>query len=768
MSKIQIRRGLKSELPTLNIGELGYCTDTKELFIGSATGNVLVNGGGSSVPRYNIKDSWSTSGVRTFSTYMYKFYINNLGNSDVTITINDISFVIKSKEEFEDTFDPFSQVTIVSSDTFYAVVSNLESGSVNPNYSIKDVFNGSSNVTHNFDGTMHDFVISNDGLNTLNFTINGLTIPVPSGKIVEHIFDSFNQVIVNTTTPFRAYARGALITDNITPIITASVNGGTFNTTQSVTLTGNETSTIYYTIDGSIPTVSSAVYSTPISISTTTTLKYFGKDLGGNSSTVQTQIYTLDTTAPTVSASPNGGTFTSVQSVTLTADETATIYYTTDGSTPTISSTVYSTPINVGTTSTLKFFGKDTAGNSSTIQTVSFTINLPDTTPPQAVTGLTSGVVTSTTIPVSWVLSASGDVANYEVAYSTDGTNFTPASSVINPSSTSYTITGLTASTAYTIKVVAIDGAGNRSTSNPTIQIGTASAEIILASDTFNRADTTITSDDFTTLGVTEVGGFTWTNQNSWWNYGIIGNQAYQQRSNSGGIRSRSPVTIPLNGEKNYAIELTFPILDSGVETAVHFRNGSSDLYYTIRSATGWNLTKFPNGGSITLVRYGNFIPASGDKLRIETYENGRIRQYVNGVIDFDIIDTLAATTSTKVGFATENFNSRFEDFKLIQLAPLPPDTTPPGEITPGTTTSNTSSIQLNWTNPNDGDYKGTDVYKNGVFHATVYPTSKLSNKTSSLSVPGLTASTSYTFLLKTFDYSGNYSVGATIVKSTI
>ena len=38
-------RGKKATLPVLLEGELGYCTDTKELYIGSAGGNVLVGSG---------------------------------------------------------------------------------------------------------------------------------------------------------------------------------------------------------------------------------------------------------------------------------------------------------------------------------------------------------------------------------------------------------------------------------------------------------------------------------------------------------------------------------------------------------------------------------------------------------------------------------------------------------------------------------------------------------------------------------------------------
>ena len=41
--KIQIKRGLKVGIPTLDSGELGYATDTKELFVGVDTENILIN-----------------------------------------------------------------------------------------------------------------------------------------------------------------------------------------------------------------------------------------------------------------------------------------------------------------------------------------------------------------------------------------------------------------------------------------------------------------------------------------------------------------------------------------------------------------------------------------------------------------------------------------------------------------------------------------------------------------------------------------------------
>lgn len=39
---LQVRRGLEANIGTLADGELGYCTDTQKLYIGSAGGNVLM------------------------------------------------------------------------------------------------------------------------------------------------------------------------------------------------------------------------------------------------------------------------------------------------------------------------------------------------------------------------------------------------------------------------------------------------------------------------------------------------------------------------------------------------------------------------------------------------------------------------------------------------------------------------------------------------------------------------------------------------------
>jgi len=90
----------------------------------------------------------------------------------------------------------------------------------------------------------------------------------------------------------------------VAPDLTISQAGGTFSTgtTLSVVLTANvNTSTIYYTLDGTVPTTASAsaVGTKTLSITATTTLKAIVVNTAGTSSAVKTETYTF-VTIPTL------------------------------------------------------------------------------------------------------------------------------------------------------------------------------------------------------------------------------------------------------------------------------------------------------------------------------------------------------------------------------------------------------------------------------------------------------------------------------------
>lgn len=84
---------------------------------------------------------------------------------------------------------------------------------------------------------------------------------------------------------------------------------------------------------------------------------------------------------------PAAGTYTEAQTVSITcATEGATIHYTTDGTNPTTNSTVYTTPITIDTTTTVKAFAVMDGYDDSAIATAEYVIE-DEPTPPTPVEG---------------------------------------------------------------------------------------------------------------------------------------------------------------------------------------------------------------------------------------------------------------------------------------------------------------------------------------------------------------------------------------------
>src|SRR5881409_3804405 len=132
--------------------------------------------------------------------------------------------------------------------------------------------------------------------------------------------------------------------------------GGSFAGSVTVTLsTTTSGASIYYTTDGSTPTTASSAYTGPVPLTTTTTLKAMAAASGMANSGVASATYTISQAVAPPSFNPAGGSFAGSVTVTMsTATSGATIYYTTDGSTPTTASSAYTGPVPLTTTTTLK------------------------------------------------------------------------------------------------------------------------------------------------------------------------------------------------------------------------------------------------------------------------------------------------------------------------------------------------------------------------------------------------------------------------------
>jgi hypothetical protein len=253
----------------------------------------------------------------------------------------------------------------------------------------------------------------------------------------------------------------------------------------SVTLTrtdnsgGSGVKATYYTTNGSTPTTSSTLYTGSFNVSATSTVKFFTVDNAGNAEAVKSQIIQVDTVAPSTTISCNSATCstgwykTTPVTVALTATDNIggsgvkATYYTTDGTAPTTSSTLYTGPFTVPATATIKFFSNDVAGNREANKSQGLKIDA-------------AAPVVSITTPASGSSFALGTKVTINASASDVGTGSGAASGLVSvafyrgstllgtdknsPYSFTWNTSGLARGT-YSLTAVATDNAGNATTS---------------------------------------------------------------------------------------------------------------------------------------------------------------------------------------------------------------------------------------------------------------------------------------------------------------
>ncbi|MDN4082022.1 alpha-amylase family glycosyl hydrolase [Paenibacillus polymyxa] len=202
----------------------------------------------------------------------------------------------------------------------------------------------------------------------------------------------------------RSVKEGWYYTDNVwydanpetpkIPAVSISPVPKTYDSAQTVTLSStNSSDKIYYTVDGSTPTTSSTLYTTPIQVASSLTIKAIAVNSIGQTGNASSFDYVIDLNAdlqaPTITANlPAGHSGSSVTvSFNLKDNKAATTkaYYTEDGTEPTTSSKVYilgnalagltGPSILISKTTTLKFLVIDGAGNQTK---QSFVYNIGD------------------------------------------------------------------------------------------------------------------------------------------------------------------------------------------------------------------------------------------------------------------------------------------------------------------------------------------------------------------------------------------------------
>ncbi len=291
------------------------------------------------------------------------------------------------------------------------------------------------------------------------YTTNGATPTTSSaalsGPITVSATETLKAIAVASGFSDSAVATAAYTinaTQAATPTFTPAA--GTYSSAQSVTISSaTPSSIIYYTTNGATPTTSSAVFSGPITVSATETLKAIAVASGFSNSAVATATYTItlaQAAAPTFG--PAAGAFTSAQSVAISsATPSATIYYTTNGTTPTTSSAVFSGPITVSATETLKAIAVASGFSNSAVATAAYTINLAQAAAPTF--GPAAGAFTS-----AQSVAISSATPSATIYYTTNGTTPTTSSVVYSgpiPVSASETIEAIATASGFSNSAVA-------------------------------------------------------------------------------------------------------------------------------------------------------------------------------------------------------------------------------------------------------------------------------------------------------------------------
>ncbi len=225
---------------------------------------------------------------------------------------------------------------------------------------------------------------SNSGA-TIYYTTNGTT-PNTSSSVYSGAINVTSTETLEAMAVVSGYANSLVATAVYTiqaPTPTFSPVAGEYVGTQYVTISdSNSSATIYYTTDGTTPTTSSNVYNDgAVTVQSDETLKAIAVVSGYPNSSVATAVYTIQASPPTFSLA--AGSYVGTQSVSL-YDESGSgskIYYTTNGSTPTTSSSRYSSAISVTASETIKAIATQTNEANSTVSSSAYTITSEPTTP---------------------------------------------------------------------------------------------------------------------------------------------------------------------------------------------------------------------------------------------------------------------------------------------------------------------------------------------------------------------------------------------------
>lgn len=260
--------------------------------------------------------------------------------------------------------------------------------------------------------------LSNEDNLAIYYTIDGSTPSKTSSKYTTPI--SIGETTVLKAVTYQGDSAGNVMTfkyqyPTVPSEVTASIPETKFTSSKTVELISDIDANIYYTTDGSVPSLTSSRYDQPLTISKSMTVKAIA-ERDGKTSAVTTLDYIIAPVA--VQADKPAGTYDGsvVVEFRVPNNDQVEIYYTTDGSVPTVASNHYTQPLRVSENTT--FTVGATYKNSNDIGVVTnhtYIIN--------PITEAKAPVITpgSGTYGQRQLVSMSSDTQDSKIYYTVDG-----------------------------------------------------------------------------------------------------------------------------------------------------------------------------------------------------------------------------------------------------------------------------------------------------------------------------------------------------------
>jgi fibronectin type 3 domain-containing protein len=472
-----------------------------------------------------------------------------------------------------------------------------------------------------------------------------------------------------------------------------------------------------------------------------------------------------DTTPPTVSLSApsSGATVSGAVSVSANASDNvgvASVQFELDGkalgSPSTAAPYTYSwntTGVGNGT-HTLTAIASDVAGNTTTAAAVTVTVKNADTTPPSVPTGLKAVAPTSATVNLSW--SASTDnigVAEYKIYRNGSST----ALATVTAPTTTYTDAAVSASTAYSYTVTALDAAGNQSAQSTSASVTTPANP--------DKTPPSVPTGLHSTGATSSSISLAWNASTDTGGSGLAGYHVYRNGSLIASPSTAAYTNTGLTPSTNYTYSV------SAYDNAANGSAASTAVTVSTQALPDTTPPSIPAGLTATAPTSAQVQlswDASTDNVGVTAYKlyrNGSSTALATVTAPTTTYTDAAVSASTAYSYTVTALdaagNQSAQSTSASVTTPATPDKTPPSVPTNVHSTATTdSSISLGWNpstdNTGGSGLAGYHVYRNGTLIA--------SPSTNSFTDSGLNPSTSYSYSVSAYDNAANGSAASTVV----